>query len=163
MVSPSFLTQQPLSSELRQEIAIEARSWVGTKYHRRSALKKIGVDCGMLPYAIYRKFNLVPEFTPDLLPDDWFSHTEQQKYLEMVQRYLQKLLEGRAYRNVEAPLGSLALVKVASRTTYTHSGIVVGWPRVVHATYRGVCEVDASLDPMWLAKEIIIFDPVIGG
>jgi len=141
------------------QVVIEARSWIGTPYHRRAAIKGAGVDCGMLPYAVLRKFDLIPEFDIAYLSNDWFNNTTQEKYLLMVQRYLRRLVGGRVSRNFPALPGTLACVRVVGSRVFNHSGIVTQWPRVVHATWEGVREVNASVDPMWACMEIEIYDP----
>lgn len=143
----------------REAVVAEAKSWIGTPYHRHAMVKGAGVDCGMLPYAIYRKFDLVPEFNPEFMYDDWFAHTTQEKYLLMVQRYLKRLTAGRTFRDINVPLGSLVLAKVARSKVFNHSGICVGWPMVVHAVEPRVMAVDAVQDPMWATREIEIYDP----
>lgn len=143
----------------RPMVVAEARTWKGTPYHRHAMIKGAGVDCGLLPYAIYRHFDLIPAFEVEFLSDDWFCNTTQEKYLRMVQVHLKKLLEGQARRDLQALPGSLVVARVAVGKLYNHSGIVTRWPYVVHAVHSGVDEVDASNDPLWICKPVEVFDP----
>jgi len=100
----------------------------------------------------------VPEFCPDNLPNDWFSHSEQERYLAMVQKHLLRLMAGRPYRNLLVLSGCVVLAKVVGSRRFNHSGIVTVWPRAVHAVFAGVREVDLNQDPMWSGREIEIYD-----
>lgn len=143
----------------REQVVAEARSWIGTPYHLHAMVKTAGVDCGLLPYAVYRAFDLVPSFEVEFLRDDWFCNTTDEKYLRMVQKYLKKLVEGQARRDLPALPGSLACARVANSKIVNHSGIVTRWPMVVHAMRGGVVEIDASNDPMWICRSVEVYDP----
>ncbi len=142
----------------RQPVIDETRSWVGTPYELRQMVKGAGVDCGLLPYAVYRKFNLIPEFRPEWLAGDWFANTSDERYLLMIERYLQRLVNG----HVDSPApGCLALTRTTESRVFNHAGIITAWPRLVHAIPDCVVETNALSDIFWTCREIIIFDPLI--
>src|SRR5579859_1647384 len=96
------LTKVEVGSMLRAEVVAEARTWIRTPYHKRGLLKGVGVDCGMLPYAVLRKFELIPEIK-DLptLEDGWFCNTTDQRYARLIERYFRKLVETQARRDYQ--------------------------------------------------------------
>jgi cell wall-associated NlpC family hydrolase len=145
-----------------EEIAAEARSWVGTPYVRKGSVKGAAIDCGMLPYCVLRKFNLIPEFQPDWLSDDWWQHASDERYLLMIQRYLKKLITCRVYRDTKVPLGALVLTKAYRSPRFNHAGICVGWPQVVHSVVPSAQEINVVFHPMWEKKELVVFDSVGG-
>jgi cell wall-associated NlpC family hydrolase len=149
------------TDELRQAVVEEARTWLGTPYHLKGMVKGAGVDCGLLPYAVYRKFDLVPEFDPAVFTDDWFCNTTQERYLMMVQRYLRKLMSGRARASLlpEPPPGAMVCARVCGSPLFNHSGIVTHWPFVVHAIRPRTAEVSVANHPMWALREIQVYDP----
>ena len=115
---------------VRDQLVIEARDWIGTPYRLRAQVKGAGIDCGLLPYMVYRKFNLIPEFSPEFLSQDWFSHATTERYLLMVERYLRRLVSTRAYSRIpEAVPGALVLGKLCGSNLFNHSGVVTRWPR----------------------------------
>jgi len=145
---------------MRSEVVAESRSWIGTPYHRRAFIKGVGVDCGLLPYAVYRKFELIPEFTAEWLANDWFANTTQERYLLMIERYLKKLFVTQARRDFRPEFlpGNLVVAKVFDSPVFNHAGIITTWPRVVHAVPDCVSEVDAAADPAWAGRVIAVFD-----
>src|SRR5258708_31549110 len=133
----------------RQDVADEARSWIGTPYELRQMVKGAGVDCGLLPYCVYRKFNLIPEFSPEWLSGDWFCHTTDERYLLMISKYLRRLVTSRVNGVVEALPGCLALVKTPESRVFNHAGIVTTWPRLIHAVPDRVTETTVMSDEFW--------------
>lgn len=143
----------------RQDVVEEARSWKGTPYIRKGSIKGTGCDCALLPYCVYRKFDLLPEFPIEYLADDWFANTSDERYLLVVQKYLKKLFSGRAYSDVPAKAGNLIVARVAKSKVFNHSGVITQWPLVVHSIDPMVEEVNASTHHMWARTEIEIYDP----
>lgn len=145
---------------IRELIVQEARTWIGTPYHRRAAIKGVGVDCGMLAYAVYRKFDILPQAEFDWLPDDWWLHTSQEKYLLMCQRYLKGSVCVRLYRDMTENFkaGNLVLTKACGSRVFNHAAIISKWPRVIQAIPPVVNEVDAAQDINWTGHEVLVFD-----
>jgi hypothetical protein len=150
----------------RTAVVIEARSWMGTKYHRRAAIKSVGCDCGSFPAAVLANCGLLPAdvvatMLSDAanLSDDWFMHAAEEKYLGIVGRYLPKLRDQMTYVNEFVEPGCIIIGKVFSKKNRNHAAVVTEWPMVMDCIYEGVREVNASLDPVWAHKEISVFDP----
>lgn len=144
----------------REQVVAEARTWLGTPYHRRSAIKGVGCDCATLLYAIYRNCGVIQE-DEDIgaYTDDWWSHTSEENYMLRVVRHAEKIAERVGYTSDKVEPGNLLLMKAANSRVYNHGAIVTAWPRIVHCIQPRVEEVSIGTDPMWSYKQIIIFDP----
>ncbi len=107
----------------REAVVAEALSWVRTPYHHMGRVKGAGVDCAMLLIEVYHSAGLIPDINPEPYPQDWALHRSEEKYLAWVNRYAHE---------VEAPSpGDLVLYKFGR--CVSHGGIVVDWPRIIHA------------------------------
>jgi cell wall-associated NlpC family hydrolase len=126
----------------RQAIVAEARSWIGTPYLHQGRVKGAGVDCAMLLLEVYERVGLIPhlalaEVVVDpagqiaKYPPDWMLHRDEERYLEIVERFARKLPRGESV----APLdGDIALYRWGR--TISHGAIVDRWPRIIHAYSR---------------------------
>ncbi|MDD5247813.1 MAG: NlpC/P60 family protein [Rhodocyclaceae bacterium] len=115
---------------IRARIVTEALAWLGTPYHHEADIQGAGVDCAMLLVRVYHAAGLIPAIDPRPYPADWMLHQSEERYLGWVAQYGDP---------VAAPLpGDLVLYKVGR--CYSHAGIVVAWPEIVHAfrAERGV-------------------------
>lgn len=126
-------------------------------------IKHVGTDCGMLPYMVMRKFNLVPDLGEDVptFGDNWFCNTSDQGYARVVERYWRRILTGQCFRDgrEEYRPGNIVLVRTYGSRVFNHAGIITKWPKVIHADPTcGVCETDVSTDLYWALKEIAVFD-----
>lgn len=111
---------------MRDRIVAEAMSWMGTPYHHRARLKGAGVDCAQILIAVFVAVGLVDEFDPGDYPPDWMMHRDEERYIGFVTRHAEQ---------VAAPLpGDVVLYKVGR--CFSHGGIVVDWPTIIHASNR---------------------------
>lgn len=162
--SPCTVTLTPAQIEtmLRAEVVQEARTWLRTPYRKRGMLKGAGVDCGMLPYAVMRKFELIPEIKNlPTLEDGWFCNTTDQRYARMVERYFRKLIETQSRRDMQPEFlpGNIVLLQSWGSLVYNHAGIITAWPRVINALPDyGTAEIDAATDPFWASQRIAVYN-----
>ncbi len=152
----------------RSQVVDEALSWIGTPYHKGARLKGIGVDCGLFPLEIFRLAGFVSEADAAELErlspikQDWFHHASEQKYLKLVIRHARHVLTAISYPTIKdkALPGCIAVTRHdAGAGNLNHGGIVTQWPRLVHAVFPKVKEIDTTKDPMWCYREVQIFDP----
>jgi cell wall-associated NlpC family hydrolase len=108
----------------RAEVIAEARSWLGTPYHHAAQVKGAGVDCAMLPAAIYRAAGLIPSVSVEHYPPDWHLHRDVERYLTVVTCYAAE---------VPAPTGPGDFVLFRWGRCFAHGAIVVDWPAIIHA------------------------------
>jgi hypothetical protein len=153
----------------RPHVVAEARSWKGTPYELGQRLKKGGVDCGLFLSEVLVLCGLVTrEQMDELLREvgfyghDWFCHesSDPGRYLRMMLRHAEKIMEGVAYPSTQAHPGNLVLAKVRQDRYFNHGGIITRWPWVMHCVEgTGVNEVNITTDPLWSFRPIAIFDP----
>jgi len=137
----------------------EVRSWIGTPYVLGARVKGAGVDCATLLAETLIACGLADREDLGVYSHDWFCHAGQtERYALRILRHAAKTMECVAYRSTAIEPGNLVLTRVNSRI-YNHAGIVVAWPRIVHAVSPCVEEADASRHPMWINHQIAVFDP----
>ncbi|AOZ05969.1 NlpC/P60 family protein [Cupriavidus malaysiensis] len=113
-------------ADLRQAIATEARTWLGTPYHHQGAVKGAGADCAMLLVEVYHACGLIPRIDPRPYPADWHLHRDAERFLGWVEQYATP---------VEVPQrGDVALYRFGRCAS--HGAIVLDWPEVIHASLR---------------------------
>jgi cell wall-associated NlpC family hydrolase len=117
--------------EVRAAIVAEAYSWIGTPYISNGMIKgrRGGVDCGMLPIAIYSNVGLIPkEFDPRPYPPEWHIHRSEEKYMNYILKFA-KEVPGPIERT---PLpADFILFKIG--LAFAHGAIIVDWPLIIHA------------------------------
>lgn len=108
---------------MRAAVVAEAISWLGTPWHHGAAVRGAGIDCARLLKAVYVGAGVVTDFPLDSYPADWMLHRDEERFLGIVAQYCERIF---------APLpGDLALWRYFR--CYSHGGIVIEWPRVIHA------------------------------
>lgn len=118
-------------SEIDQRAAVikEVMSWCGTPYKHQADIKNIGCDCGMLLVRVFVDSGLLPPFDPRPYANDWCLHKNDEMYLRFVVERASK---------VETPFfGDLVLFRHGR--TYSHAGVVISWPYIVHASQPSGC------------------------
>jgi cell wall-associated NlpC family hydrolase len=108
----------------RAAVIAEALSWQGTPYHHAAQLKGSGVDCAMLPAAVYRAAGLIPELAVAHYPPDWHLHRDVERYLDIVVRHATQ---------IPAPTGPGDFVLYRWGRCFAHGAIVIAWPEIIHA------------------------------
>jgi cell wall-associated NlpC family hydrolase len=140
-------------AEQRALVVDAARSWVGTRYRNRMAIKGKGVDCAQIILESFREAGVPVDYSPERYASDWHLHRSEERYLSVVTRYMPADVEDR--RSVSErgrqfhPLpGDVLMWKVGR--TFSHSAIVTEWPYVVHASLpdNTVLEVSVRGTPM---------------
>jgi cell wall-associated NlpC family hydrolase len=132
----------------RAAVVAEALSWVGTPYHHMGRIKRVGVDCAMLPAEVYAACGLIPRQQVGFYPMDWHLHRSGERYLQAVLAHAHE---------VEKPApGDLVLFRFGR--AFAHGAIVVAWPNVVHAVVRcPVTLADVAADADLTARECRFF------
>lgn len=101
-----------------------AKSWLGTPYHSGARLKNTGVDCGMFLLEVYEAAGVVPHIDPGQYSPEWHLHRSEEKYLAWIEKYCDQITG-------EPHPGDIALFKFGR--CVSHGGIVVEWPKIIHA------------------------------
>jgi cell wall-associated NlpC family hydrolase len=127
-----------------------ARSWKGTPYRHRAAVRGSGVDCARILIEVYAEAGLIERFDPGKYTRDWHLHRNEERYLATIESYAGKpikedtsihLWETEGYK----PLTGDILVWRVGRT-FSHSAIVTEWPFVVHASAPSMIVEEIQVD-----------------
>jgi cell wall-associated NlpC family hydrolase len=139
-----------IEAEQRANVVREARRWIATPYHDQADVLGAGVDCGMIKVRVFVDTGLIPAFDPRPYPSDWMLHRDDERFLQLVQRFA-----AREFDPAETAPGHGDVVVWQHGRTFSHGGIVTGapgtlsgWPFVVHAYAPAglVEEVDVTQD-----------------
>ncbi|HEY2178091.1 MAG TPA: hypothetical protein VGH15_05865 [Caulobacteraceae bacterium] len=135
-------------SDVREAVVAEARSWVGTPYRHMGGgeqiagrrLKGVAVDCAQILVEVYAAAGVIAWFSTGRYPHDWMMHQGEERYVGFIERFADEF--DPAGQDPEP--GDVVVWRFGR--TYSHSGIVTAWPRVVHAyaPYAMVDESDTS-------------------
>lgn len=120
-----------LEQQQRDAVCAEVRSWLRTPYHHQARIKGVGVDCAMLLCEVYANAGLVPFIDPAPYPPDWWMHRGEERFLGWVEKHA---------HIVDTPQpGDMVVYKFGR--CFSHGGVVVGWPNIVHAWFKSrMCE-----------------------
>ena len=124
LVEAGHGTQTAEEDRERLKVVMEALSWVGTPWHHQARVKGAGVDCGQILAAVFEEAGILPHVEPGAYPNDFMLHRDEERFMGLVETYAHKL-EG-------LPLpGDIVLYRYGR--VVSHAGIVVAWPRIIHA------------------------------
>lgn len=135
------------------EIALEARSWIGTPYLHQASLKGAGADCLGLIRGVWRACQgeepqQLPAYTPD-----WAEPARDEVLWRSAARWLSE------HDRTEERLGDVLLFRMASGSVAKHLGIQVRLgeaARFVHA-YSGHGVVENALSLPWRRRIVARF------
>lgn len=133
-------------AQQRAAIVAEALTWEGTPYLSGAQVKGAGVDCAMLPNAVYSAVGLAPR--QDIqYPQDWMMHRDEEKFLSFITPYARQI------EPADALPGDLIIWRFGR--TFSHSAIILDLPEVLHAAIRGgaVIRADVTRDVDLLDRE----------
>ena len=127
---PSLL---PSSEELRLKVVVEARSWLGTPYRDGARVKGAGADCGTLLLEVFKNAGVIPHYDPGYYAPQHHLHSAEEDYLGHVLNFAHE---------IPGPPGLGDVVMFRFGRCYSHGGIVIGWPRIVHTMRPSGCVID---------------------
>lgn len=141
-----------LSPKLASNVVEVAKTWLGTPYHMGAKIKGVGVDCGTLLTEVYREAGVVGEdICLGSFAQDWFLHTREEKYLDWITRY--------CVETDSRDPGNIVLFRYGR--IFSHGGIIVEWPLVIHAWRGGVSYADVTQPPL-MGRKTVLYEPVSG-
>lgn len=121
----------------RADVVAEALSWERTPYHSRARIKGVGVDCAQFPAAVYHAVGLIPDLRPEYSPQ-WMLHRDEEQFLSWVTPYAREI-----GRDALGP-GDFVIWKFGR--TFSHGGIVIDPPDIIHAVIAGGAVVRGNMD-----------------
>lgn len=114
------------NSELRSAVIAEAISWIGTPFHHAQATKGRGVDCVLSLIEWFAVPGVVERFDPRPYPASWFLHRDEERYLDGIARYADRLPDG-----VEPLPADIALYHFGR--CVAHGGLILDDTFIIHA------------------------------
>ncbi len=132
-----------LESQQRAAVVAEARTWLGTPYHHEGRVKGVGVDCLQLLAGVFSapSVGLIEKPLIPHYPWDWHLHRDAERYMEGLTRYT---------REIEAPPHPGDIVLFRFGRCFSHGGIVVKWPTIIHAYVGKGCVLEDAQAAHWL-------------
>ena len=102
-----------------------AMKYIGTPYHHMGMIRGVGVDCATLLICAAQDAGLLgDDYKLDAYPADWHLHRGGERYLSTILKLCPEV--------ALPPLpGDICLWRFARQ--YSHSAIVIEWPRIIHA------------------------------
>lgn len=126
-----------MSNALRVAVLAEAETWISTPYHHAARVKGAGVDCLTLLAEVYAAAGVIePVGKIPFYRLDFMRHQDDETYLDGL------LARG---REVETPLPADVVLYRWGRV-FSHGGIVVEWPWIIHASpsHHGVVRANGT-------------------
>lgn len=144
-----------MRGETRKLVVEAAMGWLGTPYHHNARVRGVGVDCAMLPAAVYEEAGAIDPVEPRYA-HDWHMHRSAELYIEWVLR-----CGGHEIEREQSLPGDLALWRWGR--TFSHGGILVGGDMVVHAWIGLGVTLDSILTHTELSTRPMRFFTMGGG
>lgn len=116
-----------MSTKAQQAVA-EALGWVGTPYHPHARLKGVGVDCAQLLIGVYSNVGAIPAVDVGEYSTQWHLHRSEELFQEWVELFADRVSAD------DVRPGDVVLFRFGR--TFSHGGIVIEWPTIVHAWLR---------------------------
>jgi len=123
-----------LTTEQREKIVAEARTWLGTPYVGWSCIKgpKGGTDCGQLLRGVFQNTGFLP--LDIVIPRSYSLQVAQHKrdteYIDKIKEYMREIPES------EAQPGDVVVYMLG--LAYAHAGIIESWPEhIIHTLDNG--------------------------
>lgn len=142
----------PADPAMRNAVVAEAKTWLGTPWHHRAAVRGAGCDCALFPLKVYQAVGLVEEGVEVAdYPPDWALHRDEERYLAMVERF------GAPIALEQAAAGDFIVWRYGR--AFSHGGIVVAPGQVIHAYRKVGCVTidDYRLEPELNTREARAF------
>lgn len=132
-----------------------ARSWKGTPYRHRAAIKGSGVDCARILIEVYAEAGLIDHFDPGKYTRDWHLHRGEELYRQNIERVAgppireDTTIEQMMAEGYEPLTGDILVWRVGR--CYSHGAIVTEWPFVLHASAPSLIveEVEVAHTPVY--------------
>jgi cell wall-associated NlpC family hydrolase len=121
---------------LREQIVLEALSWIDTPYADHAGIKHCGCDCAFFPLRLCQAVGRAPlDFAvPKYSPQQWINSKDQidKMKLRVVDHTMEDIVVRLAHREIteaEVLPGDFVLYKVLA--SWTHLAVIIHWPDYV--------------------------------
>jgi cell wall-associated NlpC family hydrolase len=123
----------------RAAVVAAAREFIGTPYHHRGALKKVGVDCATLIKLTFEQSGVRPPIDVGKYSRQWHLHSQDPLY--------EKAVIEHGGREVDEPQpGDIVLYREEGAQVHGHGAIVTGVNplRILHAFAPAKCVLEGN-------------------
>jgi NlpC/P60 family putative phage cell wall peptidase len=132
----------------RAEIIVEARTWIGTRWHHQASRKGVGCDCIGLVAAVARELGIdgAAEYDAALEVRGYGRSPDPKMLIEAADRFLRRIADDTARP------GDILVMRFTEDPQ--HFALVVSvypW-RIVHAYAQARRVVEHQLDNVWRAR-----------
>ena len=139
-----------MDAQTRQRVIGEALTWQGTPHVHRQSSKGRGADCALFPLKVYQTLGILGEIDIPKYSQQWHLHHSEEILL-------QKVIELGGVETAAPEPGNFILWKIGR--TYSHGGIILAWPQIIHAVARQtVYTADALTDGTVSRKPYKVFE-----
>jgi cell wall-associated NlpC family hydrolase len=123
----------------RSAVVEEAKTWLGTPYHHKAAVRGGGIDCAHLLIEVYSAVGLVPKVDPGDYAPQWHLHRSEEIFLGWIKRYADM---------VDSPqIGDVGMWRFGR--CWSHGSILIGPQMVIHSYVgRGVIMTRVDESPL---------------
>lgn len=108
-------------SDSRAHVVALAREWLGTPYRHDARIKGVAGDCTFFA-VVYEEAGLIPPVAIAPYSPQAHLHRESRIYIETVRRFAVE---------VDTPRPGDVVLYFIGRD-YSHGGVVVDWPHIIH-------------------------------
>lgn len=108
------------------------------------------MDCGRFLIECLKAGNLAVPTTIETFTKDWHLHCREERYLKIVESFNER---------VEVPQpGDIVMYRIGR--VYSHSGLVIEWPKIIHADWKsGVVLCDAEKNGVFGKRPKLFLSP----
>lgn len=122
-------------ADLRQAIAEEALTWIGTPYRNVGRIKGVGTNCAQFIYAVALAAGAIPADAPE---PRWYTpqlatNSKEERLASYVLSY-----GAREIAQAEAATGDVVLFK--SGLSHGHAALILDWPTIIHVLPPSGCQ-----------------------
>lgn len=128
----------------RARVVNEALTWLKTPWHHEGRKKHIGVDCGMFLLEVFERCALIPHVEPLHYSQDFMLHNTQEWFLEIMKQYADIV------GNPPFLPGDALIFRHGK--IFSHGGLVVRWPLIIHASAPDKCVCYGYMDQLPLSN-----------
>lgn len=132
----------------RSKIVAVARSWIGTPYHNRAAIKGVGADCLGVLRGVYSELYQIEPEKPPHYNANWSDINREELLLQKAQQYLEPASD--------IDCGNVLIFRMNPSRAAKHCGIVTTAGLMVHALSGHKVE-EVHISSRYLPRIVSIF------
>jgi cell wall-associated NlpC family hydrolase len=149
------------TNELRYAVVRECYQWLGTPYRSGAMAKGIACDSATLILGIMQAVGLARDERLEVYSTDAWQQWSEERCLFWLLRHARRTTESVAAPGLVAQPGDIVLTCAKRSRHYNHAGIVIAWPKIIHAIHPAVEMCYATRHWFWAYNRCSVFDPYV--